>query len=63
MNKIEASFIKRLLRINTQTFVGLVLEISQYSLFLILLDTYSFLGSLLEGVAQLVFWSKKEKEE
>ena len=34
-----------------------------YSLSLILLDTQSFLGALLEGVAYLDSWSKKAKEE
>lgn len=33
------------------------------SLSLLLLDTYIFIGALLEGVAYMDFWSKKEKEE
>lgn len=45
------------------TFVSSVLQLSNYSLSLILLDTWIFLGEFLEGVACLDFWSKKAKEE
>ena len=48
MKKIKASLIKRLLRINSQTFVGSFLELSLYYLSLILLETQSFLRELLE---------------
>lgn len=34
-----------------------------FSLSLMFLETQSFLGALLEGVAYLDFWSKKENEE
>ena len=37
--------------------------LSLFSLSLILLGTQSFLGALLEGVAQLDSWSEKAKEE
>ena len=46
MNKIEASLIKSLLRIIGQDLVCSVLDLSHYSLFLVLLDTQSFLGAL-----------------
>ena len=62
--KIEASLIKRLLRINSQTFVNSVLELS-LSLFSPshTLGHLEFLEHSWRSVACLEFWRNKEKEE
>ena len=67
MKKIEASLIKRLLRISWQAFGWFkffltLMALILFFLYLILLDTYSFLGALLEDYGILWIWRKKEKE-
>jgi len=61
MKKIEASLIKRLPRISSQTFVSSILDLSLYSLSLILLDTYSIFGALLEECGILRVLEKEGK--
>ena len=67
MKKIEASLIKRILRISSWLFsVQIFVQCSfgaliNLFLFLILLVTYSFPGALLESVAYLEFLEKEHK--
>lgn len=70
MKKIDVSLIKRFMRINRQAssfqcepFVNSVLDLSHYSFSIVPLETQSFLGALLVGVAYFDSWIKKTKEE
>ena len=69
MKRIEASLIKRPMRISGKAFVSSTFcefnfgALSLFSLSLILLNTQIFLEELLVGVEYLYSWSKKAKEE